>query len=202
MINFGTVPETPPGGALGALGRLAASLKFGSRGAGQRVMQQVRPWIEQLTLSGVVRWLPHLALGAPCHIQVRHLLSGRWTRCTNVGCGPCVFCQQTVCLDHSFVASSGDLLCFACVTKHQPEAPKGGPAPSDAPPGPEPRPSAAEEQAARAVLEVSPGASWLAVQASYRKLAFEAHPDRGGSVEQFKRIGHAYDVLKKVYGQS
>jgi DnaJ-class molecular chaperone len=39
------------------------------------------------------------------------------------------------------------------------------------------------------------GASESDIKAAYRKMAFDAHPDRGGNEEEFKRITAAYEYL-------
>ncbi len=45
------------------------------------------------------------------------------------------------------------------------------------------------------ILGVSKGASDEEIKRAFRKLAFEHHPDRGGSQEKFKEINEAYQVL-------
>lgn len=52
------------------------------------------------------------------------------------------------------------------------------------------------------VLGVSRTASQDEIKQSYRKMAMKHHPDRGGDVEQFKRINEAYDVLKDTTKRS
>ena len=45
------------------------------------------------------------------------------------------------------------------------------------------------------LLNVSKEASDSEIKKSYRKLAKENHPDKGGDPEKFKQIAVAYDVL-------
>lgn len=46
-----------------------------------------------------------------------------------------------------------------------------------------------------AVLGVAPDADADAIRTAYRRRAREAHPDRGGTDEQFQRVQHAWEVL-------
>lgn len=45
------------------------------------------------------------------------------------------------------------------------------------------------------LLEVEPESTPSEIRRSFRKLAMQHHPDRGGSTEYFHKIRHAYDVL-------
>ena len=58
------------------------------------------------------------------------------------------------------------------------------------------RPSPTRELArARRLLQVSPGASSEDIRASYRRLATEMHPDRGGSDARLAALTEARDLL-------
>ncbi|GAB3183838.1 hypothetical protein GCM10027060_19830 [Nesterenkonia halophila] len=46
-----------------------------------------------------------------------------------------------------------------------------------------------------AVLGVAPDADPAAIRTAYRRRAREAHPDRGGTDEQFQHVQHAWEVL-------
>ncbi len=48
-----------------------------------------------------------------------------------------------------------------------------------------------------AILQVSENASPEVVRAAYRALSVIHHPDKGGNVEMYKKIQHAYDALMK-----
>lgn len=163
------------------------------------MVAQLRPWVQRLSLSAMPRWIPHLAAGMQCHVATQDPSNPGFQRCTNVGCGPCVFCRQTTCLEHSFVAGSGELICFACVAKHP--AAQG-----NADPPPRARaaePSQAEIVAAYKVLGIPKDAwgNWEAVNAAYKKRVLKAHPDQGGSAEKFRKIQGAYELLKKVHNK-
>jgi ferredoxin len=47
------------------------------------------------------------------------------------------------------------------------------------------------------VLEVDPGADADTLRRAYRRRAKEAHPDQGGSVEEFQRVRAAYDAVRE-----
>ncbi len=47
-------------------------------------------------------------------------------------------------------------------------------------------------------LGVEVGADWSVVQARYRSLAAEHHPDRGGDAAEFMAIREAYEILQKT----
>lgn len=44
-------------------------------------------------------------------------------------------------------------------------------------------------------LGVAADASFDEIRAAYRRLAMKHHPDRGGDIEDFRRIQAAYDAL-------
>lgn len=48
------------------------------------------------------------------------------------------------------------------------------------------------------VLELQPGASQADIQLAYRRAIQRAHPDMGGSAEEFDRVRSAYEILKKL----
>lgn len=53
----------------------------------------------------------------------------------------------------------------------------------------------ADEREARAILGVSPLADVDAIRAAHRRLLAAAHPDRGGSADEARRINAARDLL-------
>ncbi len=60
--------------------------------------------------------------------------------------------------------------------------------------------SAMDKQAeALAILELNSDANWEDVKQSYRHLATEHHPDKGGKDTRFIEIREAYEVLKFYY---
>lgn len=48
-----------------------------------------------------------------------------------------------------------------------------------------------------AALEINGKADWDEVKSAYRQKAIANHPDKGGDVEQFHRVRHAYNELKR-----
>lgn len=57
-------------------------------------------------------------------------------------------------------------------------------------------PGGVEEADPYSVLHLLPTAPWRVVQAAYRALAFELHPDRGGDPAKFRVVDEAYRQLK------
>lgn len=49
-------------------------------------------------------------------------------------------------------------------------------------------------------LGVAPDASFDEVRAAYKRLAMKHHPDRGGSIDEFRRIKSAFDALSAKRG--
>ena len=47
------------------------------------------------------------------------------------------------------------------------------------------------------VLNLSPGADWEVVKESHRKLVFSLHPDKGGDIEEFRKVSEAFSLLKE-----
>lgn len=49
------------------------------------------------------------------------------------------------------------------------------------------------------VLKVEPDSSWQEVQKSYRRMAAQHHPDRGGDARKFLQVREAYELLSVCY---
>jgi curved DNA-binding protein CbpA len=47
------------------------------------------------------------------------------------------------------------------------------------------------------ILHISPPATQSEITAQYRERVKDAHPDTGGSAEEFKRVKEAYTVLSE-----
>ena len=60
-------------------------------------------------------------------------------------------------------------------------------------------PEGVEEADPYLVLHLLPSAPWRAVQAVYRALAFELHPDRGGDPAKFRIIQEAFETLRSLH---
>lgn len=52
-----------------------------------------------------------------------------------------------------------------------------------------------QQSQAFAVLGLKPGAGWPLIRQSYRRMAAQHHPDRGGEVQNFLEIREAYELL-------
>ena len=48
-----------------------------------------------------------------------------------------------------------------------------------------------------AVLGLPEGASQEAVKEAYRGLSMKVHPDKGGTIEEFQKVQHAYNMITK-----
>lgn len=48
------------------------------------------------------------------------------------------------------------------------------------------------------ILDLAPGASEMEIERAYRTKAKSAHPDQGGSREEWDQLRHAYDQAKKT----
>jgi len=181
--------------ALQALGRLAAGVQLMPDGAYRRIWNELAPWFRRLATNAGPRWLPRMGMGFPCHIaQGRGRLQ---KRCTNAAVAACWLCKQPTCLHHAFVDVEGELICYACASKAKAGA-NGEPA--------QPQPQPTSEQtfraavaAALAVLEVPPGSPWTTIQKCYKRKAAKAHPDVGGTAEEFRKVQEAYEMLKAVH---
>ncbi|MBV1905241.1 MAG: DnaJ domain-containing protein [Pseudomonadales bacterium] len=55
-----------------------------------------------------------------------------------------------------------------------------------------------KEQEAKEILGIRGNLAWTETVATYRRLASENHPDRGGSAANFVKIREAYEVLKAL----
>lgn len=49
------------------------------------------------------------------------------------------------------------------------------------------------------VLELDGCADWIQIQAQYRRLVVEHHPDKGGDRARFTQVRQAYEILKKSF---
>jgi hypothetical protein len=50
------------------------------------------------------------------------------------------------------------------------------------------------------ILGISPGASLAQIKKAYKTESLKAHPDRGGSNEEFQELSNAYERLKGMHG--
>jgi hypothetical protein len=192
-------------GFLGALGRIASQFAEGAPEGPRNVLYAIGPWLNELTRNAGAHWLPHLLLGIPCEVIYRDAQTQIGRSCTQPAIAACSICRKPVCLDHSFVARTGQAACFACIhrgiTDHAPKIPwpagtRGNPSDPRPPPGPEtpppgngartetPPPAAAPAPidvriaAARKLLRVKRSAAFAEVHAAYKREALKWHPDR------------------------
>lgn len=174
------------------ISRLAIGLQMAPKGAHRRVWSELGPWFRNLVMQAGPKWLPRMGMGFPCHIVA--LDGGLTAPCRNSAVAACHVCHQPTCLVHSFVNVAGEIVCYGCVTtmgvvmeekRTQAERQK--------------RDREDALMRAREVLGVGARASWKKIHAAYRRRAKEAHPDRGGSEEEFKKVQAAYELLKEAH---
>ena len=58
-----------------------------------------------------------------------------------------------------------------------------------------------ERVAALQTLELPADAAWETVKQTYRRLAAQHHPDKGGDPSRFRAIRGAYEILLRCYGE-
>lgn len=184
----------------------AAGFAQSSGGAGHVLLwEQLKPWLAQISQNGAVKWLPRTLAQNPC--QVPRFEGGRPAgSCEHLGVDLCISCRKSTCLDHAFVDSNADLICYMCVANRAANAPYTPPNQEAPPPPPgDPRKQRAEQRAAwaRGVLGVAEGAGWEEVKRAHRGLSGRWHPDRSdGDEARYKDVQIAYDVLKTIYGEN
>jgi hypothetical protein len=180
-----------------ALGSLVGLGNGASAVTGQGLLwEQLKPWLAKIAQNGALKWLPQAAAQMPC--QVPHYDGGQPVgSCQRVAVDQCIACRRPACLEHSFVDSNGDLICYLCVSKVA--QPKQRPQPT-----PDRRAEALKKSWwARGVLGVDESASWDDVRKAHRALSAKFHPDRdGGDEKRYKDVQIAYDLLKTIYGES
>lgn len=185
---------------------------FGAQGFGgagyEAVWSQLKPWFAKISTNGVLKWLPRAATRMPC--QVPEYDQGVPVgSCDHVALENCLLCHRPVCLNHAFVDSQGEAICYLCaVTLKQGHAPGQSP-PQDpfrgqaAPPPPDAREEARQKAWwARGVLGVQEGVPWEVVKKQHRTLSAQHHPDKGGDENRFKDVQKAFDMLKLIYGEN
>ncbi len=195
-------------GFLGALGRFASGLADAAPEGPRNVWIAIGPWVADLTKSASQHWLPHLLTGIPCEVIHRPHPLGIGIPCQSPAIAACSVCRKPVCLDHAFVARSGQAICFPCAKQDiddhnplggaaHPPPPRGASPHSGTPPHssyspggqgqthgspgthPPPDPTLpARLTAARKTLKVKRSASWDEITTSYKALVFKHHPDR------------------------
>lgn len=201
-------------GFLGALGRFASAVADGAPEGPRNAWIAIAPWVQDLTRSATQLWLPQLLLGIPCEVLFRDP-GGHTVSCPSPAIAACSVCRKPTCLNHAFVARSGQAICFVCAkndidehatTPPRVEWPPGtrghAPPPADPPRPPSDPLASARLAQARKTLGVKRGASLEDISQAYKRLAFEHHPDRNpkrrrAAEERFKGINAAFELLKR-----
>lgn len=161
-------------------------------------------------------WSSIARSGMTCAVRFRPQGAPTVLHCSNPAIGGCIACGQPTCLEHALVSASGEIVCRGCVDDvriragRHPGARSGhvGPSPES---GAGSASSAVEEHdklrrmfLRRLKLKGSPSASQI--NAAYRKLAVQHHPDkfpsekfsarrRRAEERKFKELSEAKDWL-------
>lgn len=173
-------------------------------------------WLKHFALNAVVRMRMQVARGVPCAIEAYDPQNNQ-TPCPDTSAFLCVVCRRACCPAHAFLAWTGDAICPGCVGQAQRAGqgnPYGRPPPGHAPPGDghgqrppqDPREQLRAKIAeAHAVLDLPMPSSWLLVEAKWKQLLRDNHPDRfppeqrTSQEERTKRINAAYQFLKAIH---
>jgi len=177
--------------------RMSGASKF-SEGQVQ-LWEQLKPWLSKIAQNGALKWLPQASMHLGC--QIPHYDRGQPVgSCERIAVDTCIGCGKPSCLEHSFVDSNGDLICYLCVAriaspKHQQQ--NQTPPPS--------KKEEAEKKAwwARGVLGIDANATLDQVRKAHRTLSGRWHPDKSdGDEKRYKDVQVAFDLLKTMYGEN
>lgn len=204
------------------LGRIAGSMQKG----GTEILGQLRPWVMRLVAEAAPKWLPMHAMGIRCSMQ-----NPDQQQCRDTALVTCLLCRHPICLAHAFVDSEGDAVCFGCVGQavhrlqeqiasnawaqknesHQAYQQQRE-ASRQQRQQPDPQEQArrqAEQQAqqdvfwACGVLGVTPDTPFDVIKSQHKKLSAQSHPDRkGGNEKNFKDVQRAFEIMKKLKGET
>lgn len=180
-------------------------------GVGSSAVQSVRTGSQQgdVYAQAVARLMQHAGKwsavsrsGIVCTTQQRTPI-GTTERCRSAAIGLCVICNQPTCFNHSMISPhDGTQICFGCVGRMQQLHQSEGAEHINY--------DVSDEQKTAdclLVLGLTGEPSWAQVQAVYKALAKEHHPDRhppaqrSAQEKKFKRISEAYEWLKTNYQQ-
>lgn len=195
---------------------------FVAQGLPKELWEQIRPWASRFGSHVLERCGPVVAGGQACAHVAR---SG--SPCPRLAVCECRGCGETVCLNHAYVKSDATAICIDCVAAFTEAARaderaqarkqargkgKGRSRRRWAPPPPPPPfggdavdPAARARRRALGVLGLDDSATFADVQARFRAMSREHHPDRfvdpvqkAEAEVRFKRISEAYHYLQRT----
>jgi hypothetical protein len=160
-------------------------------------LEHLLGWFSKLQEHALVRWTPIALSNSPCNFRIGN-------PCNRPAISICAVCRTTTCLEHALVASNADVVCVGCANdlikyvNQEREKPRAVPTPK--PPQSVPPPTTDQLRKAHfKTMKLRPTATVEQVKARYKKLVMTAHPDRGGSAQEFSRITEAYNWITKVH---
>lgn len=144
-------------------------------GTPRRIMDQLGQWFGHLGQAALVEWSPSLVRNELCCF------------CDDGAIGRCMSCGDFTCLGHAHVSYRAELLCDECVGRVLE--------------GSENAKHKTPEQLAFAYFNLTDTATLDEVKAVYRLRVQKAHPDKGGTDEEFNEATRAFRVLEEHYAK-
>ncbi len=142
-------------------------------------------WFGRLQEAAFVRWRQVAASGIRCSGQA-HVARVGLIACPHPAIGACLLCGSPTCIEHSIIASNGNIACIKCMNEVI-KAKKGTQASWADEPPPQPQPnqasSSAEDPATTRLkhlrrLGLKYGTSFEETKEKFRTLSRTMHPDR------------------------
>jgi len=181
---------------LSQMASMLNAVQFARGGNGHvRLVEQLKPWAARLSANGIRKWLPRVAMATPC--QVPNYENGASVGpCEHHAVDNCIVCGRPVCLDHSFVDSNCDVVCYLCIVqvtnrKHEANTKQAAPKPDPS----------REKFWAMGVLGVEESDPFETIKSRYKQMSAQYHPDKSqGDEKRFKDVQKAFEILKNLHG--
>lgn len=139
-------------------------------------------WLMALAQHAFSRWLSISASGLECKVRLRGQ-RGEIVTCGKPAISPCIICGEPCCLEHSLVSAAGPVACMGCLEAAKILRRRGGqgewPETSWEPPSNPSSSDYGKRVRYLHILEIEDeDAGQTEIQAAYKKLVKELHPDR------------------------
>jgi len=153
-------------------------------------------WLQSVQSGALELWLPTAIQGIACSDE-----NNREGACRRTAVAICEFCRHPVCINHSFVGRTAQVVCCRCIAGAR-AASRGDVRRAN--PREQKRSSVNEREQyeqnlkrSLKVLGLKQSATYEQAKSRYKELALKHHEDRGGDVERMKAINVAFEWLKK-----